>query len=312
MRNYYLVVFSTFTQSTANTTFSTYWQQQVDYTMDIQMDVEKNQYTGKQKLVYTNNSPESLQKVFYHLYFNAFQPNSEMDARVQSVIDPDSRMLRNIGTKENHIVKSKISQLQPDEIGFIKVLSLKQNGVPISYEIEGTGLEVRLNKLIASGEQVTFDMEFLGQVPNMVRRGGRNNKGGVALSMVQWYPKMAVYDFEGWHADLYIHKEFYGEWGDSSEPSAEIQFYCPQSGKTSITIESEDGKELQLINIEAVKGMNVYDYNLTISRKGVKNLEKAEVSLIKGANDKNYLPKGKYHVGVNNSSKFAKTVIAIK
>jgi hypothetical protein len=104
----------------------------------------------------------------------------------------------------------------------------------------------------------------------------------------------------------------WSQWSDSNEPSTEIQFYCPQSGKTSITIESEDGKELQLINLEAIKGINVYDYHLTLSKKGVKNLEKADVKLIAGANDKNYLPKGKYKVVVKNGSKFAENVITIK
>jgi photosystem II stability/assembly factor-like uncharacterized protein len=104
----------------------------------------------------------------------------------------------------------------------------------------------------------------------------------------------------------------WSQWNDANEPSAEIQFYCPQSGETSITIESEDGKELQFINLEAVKGLNVYDYNLSLSKKGVKNLEKTEVKLVKGANDKNYLPKGKYNVVIKNSSKFSKNVITIK
>ncbi|MCK5538854.1 MAG: hypothetical protein KAI79_18655, partial [Bacteroidales bacterium] len=86
-----------------NQSFSTYWQQHVDYTMDIDMNVENYQYTGKQQLVYTNNSPDNLDKVFYHLYFNAFQPNSEMDARLQTVKDPDHRMVTNKGTRQNPI-----------------------------------------------------------------------------------------------------------------------------------------------------------------------------------------------------------------
>ena len=57
------------------------WQQHVKYTMNIDMDVQTNQYTGRQKLVYTNNSPDTLNRVFYHLYWNAFQPNSMMDVR---------------------------------------------------------------------------------------------------------------------------------------------------------------------------------------------------------------------------------------
>src|SRR6187401_1428832 len=57
------------------------WQQRVKYNMNIDMDVNTNRFTGKQKLEYSNNSPIALNKVFYHLYFNAFQPNSSMDAR---------------------------------------------------------------------------------------------------------------------------------------------------------------------------------------------------------------------------------------
>ena len=57
-----------------------YWQQHVKYTMDIDMNVVTNRFTGKQQLEYTNNSPDTLKKVFYHLYWNAFQPNSMMDS----------------------------------------------------------------------------------------------------------------------------------------------------------------------------------------------------------------------------------------
>jgi hypothetical protein len=49
--------------------------------MNIDMNVQTNQFTGKQSLEYSNNSPDTLTRVFYHLYFNAFQPNSMMDTR---------------------------------------------------------------------------------------------------------------------------------------------------------------------------------------------------------------------------------------
>ncbi|AJR02929.1 M1 family metallopeptidase [Siansivirga zeaxanthinifaciens] len=180
----------------------TYWQQHVDYTMDIDMNVNNYQYKGTQKLVYTNNSPDVLTHVYYHLYFNAFQPGSEMDVRSLTIADPDPR------------VGDRISKLNPDEIGYIKVKSLKQNGKKLKYETAGTVLEVDLAKPIQPGERVTFEMEFDGQVPIQIRRSGRNNKEGVALSMTQWYPKLAEYDFEGWHADPYIGREFHGVWGD--------------------------------------------------------------------------------------------------
>tara|TARA_R110002096_G_scaffold279167_5_gene473403 strand:- start:268 stop:2121 length:1854 start_codon:yes stop_codon:yes gene_type:complete len=181
---------------------SNYWQQHVDYKMAIDMDVNTYQYKGKQTLVYTNNSPDVLNKVFYHLYFNAFQPDSEMDVRSRTIADPDPR------------VGDRISKLQPDEIGYIKVNSLKQNGTVLNHETVGTVLEVDLAKPINPGEKVTFTMDFDAQVPVQIRRSGRNNKEGVALSMAQWYPKLAEYDFEGWHADPYIGREFHGVWGD--------------------------------------------------------------------------------------------------
>nr|WP_282135065.1 M1 family metallopeptidase [Seonamhaeicola maritimus] len=170
--------------------------------MEIDMDVNSYQYKGKQTLVYTNNSPDVLNRVYYHLYFNAFQPGSEMDVRSRTIADPDAR------------VGDRISHLKPDEIGYIKVRSLKQNGAVLNHETVGTVLEVDLEKPIQPGEKVTFDMIFDAQVPVQIRRSGRNNKEGVALSMAQWYPKLAEYDFEGWHADPYIGREFHGVWGN--------------------------------------------------------------------------------------------------
>ena len=103
-----------------------YWQQKVEYKMEIDMDVTSYQYTGKQELKYTNNSPDTLNRVFYHLYFNAFQPGSEMDIRSLTISDPDRR------------VKDRISKLSPTEVGYIKPTSLKQDGRSLEYEVVGT------------------------------------------------------------------------------------------------------------------------------------------------------------------------------
>ena len=191
-----------------------YWQQQADYTMEIDMDVNTYQYKGKQKIKYTNNSPDDLNRLYYHLFLNAFQPGSEMDARLQSIKDPDGRMTNNLGTKEEPIYESRISKLKDDEIGYIKVNSLKIDGDTIDYVIEGTVMIVDLDTPIQPNDTVELTMEFDAQVPVQIRRSGRNNAEGVALSMTQWYPKLAEYDEEGWHADPYIAREFYGVWGN--------------------------------------------------------------------------------------------------
>ncbi|WP_159302564.1 M1 family metallopeptidase [Maribacter litoralis] len=184
-----------------------YWQQHVDYTMAVDMDVDNFQYTGTQTLVYTNNSPDELKRVYFHLYFNAFQPGSEMDIRLQNIADPDGRMT----TADK---KSRIATLTESEMGYLHATSLTQDGNQVSFSEEGTVLVVDLATPIPAGAKSTFKMEFKGQVPLQIRRSGRNNEEGVALSMSQWYPKLAEYDFEGWHADPYIAREFQGVWGD--------------------------------------------------------------------------------------------------
>ena len=198
---YLLLLLINFTGLSAQNNFE-YWQQHVDYTMDVTVDVSLNAYSGTQQLVYTNNSPDDLSVVFYHLYFNAFQPGSEMDVRSITISDPDSR------------VGDRISRLEKEDYGFMNVLSLHQNNFPVDFNVAGTILEVQLNAPIKSGESAVFDMVFEGQVPPVIRRAGKNSEENVALSMAQWYPKMAEYDFEGWHADPYISREFHGVWGD--------------------------------------------------------------------------------------------------
>jgi hypothetical protein len=186
------------------------WQQRVKYVMDIDMDVTTNRYTGKQKLEYTNNSPDTLDKIFYHLYWNAFQPNSMMDARSRELgktkiggrPDWDAR------------VRDRILNLNESEIGYQKVKSLKLNGVAQKLIDHETILEVKLSKPILPKQKVILEMEWDAQVPLQVRRSGRDAANGVKFSMAQWYPKLCEYDNDGWHPNPYIAREFYGVWGD--------------------------------------------------------------------------------------------------
>lgn len=191
-----------------------YWQQHADYKMEVSMDVKTYQYKGKQTLVYTNNSPDTLRRVYFHLFNNAFQPNSAMDARLKSIKDPDGRMVTKVKVGDKEVKESRISALKPNEIGYLKISNLKQDGANATNKVVGTILEVDLAKPIVPNSATTFTLDFDGQVPVQIRRSGRNNKEGVELSMSQWYPKMAEYDFEGWQADPYIAREFHGVWGN--------------------------------------------------------------------------------------------------
>lgn len=179
-----------------------YWQQKVDYTMNVELDTETADYSGSQKLIYTNNSPESLSKVFYHLYFNAFQPGSDMAIRLKNGGDRNGRF------------KVDLDSLNEFQSGYLKVSSLKQNGKPVQIKESGTILEVTLNEPILSGGSTVLELDFKGHVPDLIRRAGKNSTEGVAYSMAQWYPKMSEYDLDGWNTDPYTGREFHGVWGD--------------------------------------------------------------------------------------------------
>ena len=181
-----------------------YWQQHVEYEMDINVDVSDFTYDGDQSIIYTNNSNDTISKVYYHLFFNAFKPNSQMDTRSRTIRDPDRR------------VGSRIVALEKEDYGDISVISLQQDGKDISHKVNETVLLARLNKPLLPGKKTKLSMVFTAQVPLQIRRSGKLNKEGIDMTMTQWFPKLAEYDHEGWHPNPYIGREFHGVWGNYS------------------------------------------------------------------------------------------------
>ena len=179
-----------------------YWQQEANYTMNIDMNAASNQFSGTQTIEYINHSPDTIDRVFYHLYFNAFQPGSMMDVRSRTIQDPDPR------------VGDRIAGLSDEEIGYHRIKSLTADQEYLEFTVENTILEARLKEPLLPGDKVTLHMVFESQVPLQIRRSGRDNKEGIDFSMSQWYPKLAEYDRDGWHPNPYIGREFYGIWGD--------------------------------------------------------------------------------------------------
>ena len=230
---------------------STYWQQHVDYKMDVTMDVKNYQYKGKQELVYTNNSPDTLKTVYYHLFNNAFQPGSEMDARLHSIKDPDGRMVNKVTVDGKETKVSRIEGLKPNEMGYLKISNFKQDGVDAIAKTVGTILEVTLANPVLPNAKAIFTLDFDGQVPVQIRRSGRNNSEGVELSMAQWYPKMAEFDFEGWHADPYIAREFHGVWGNF-DVSITIDKDYTLGGSGYLQNQNEIGKGYQDVGVTVV------------------------------------------------------------
>ena len=192
------------------------WQQRIRYNMKVDMDVTTNRMKGISKIEYFNQSPDTLYRLFFHTYWNAFQPGSSMDVRSRELgknkLFESGRGSDGLDWDER--VKDRISKLTPNEIGYQRISQLTINGVPQKLKDHETILEVILTKPVLPKSKINIDLQFEAQVPLQIRRSGRDNKEGIRYSMSQWYPKMVEYDYQGWHANPYIAREFYGVWGD--------------------------------------------------------------------------------------------------
>lgn len=250
---YFLIILSICVVSNSYAQRKGYWQQAVDYTIKVDVNEKKFQYDGEMALKYTNNSGQDLNKVYFHLYFNAFQPGSMMDYRLSNIADPDRRMVNTTEVDGKKVAQSKIATLTPDQVGYQQVESLLFDGQATSFKVDGTILEVTLPKPLKAGEVGAFAMKWKAQVPEQIRRSGRNSAEGVALSMTQWYPKMAHFDDFGWHLDEYVAREFVAPFGNFDVTvNIDKDYVIGGSGK--------------LQNPSQVKG---YDVNARISpRKG--------------------------------------------
>ena len=200
MRNIIGVILFLFLSITVHS--QNYWQQNADYKIEVDVNERNNTYKGNQEIVYKNNSRDTLNKIFFHLYFNAFKVGSDMAVRLKNGDDINTRF------------DVDISELKADEEGLLNVTNLKQDNIKVETYLSDTILEVTLAKPLKPGDSSIFTMDFNGQVPITIRRAGRDSPMGVKFSMAQWYPKISEYDYEGWNTAPYTGREFHGVWGD--------------------------------------------------------------------------------------------------
>jgi hypothetical protein len=192
------------------------WQQRIKYVMDVNVDAKTNIIKGRQTITYTNNSPDTLQRIFIHLFWNAFKPNSMMDVNSRSTenlilgTDKDGKPAKDFDKR----FKKRIIEMEPDEQGYCNVLKFVNNGRQQKTKVHETILEVILDKPMPPKSSTVFNTEFECKIPFLSRRSGRDSPEGIRYSIGQWYPKVSEYDYEGWHPDDYISREFYGVWGD--------------------------------------------------------------------------------------------------
>ncbi|SDE66467.1 M1 family metallopeptidase [Riemerella columbipharyngis] len=224
-----------------------YYQQHVSYKMDIDVDVANFTYKGYQNIKYTNNSPDELKVVYFHLYWNAFKAGSMMDAKVHNQGDEADSRLTTLDAKGSKI--SRLSSIPANEEGVQNIHWIKQNNVPLKFEIQGTIMKVYLDNPIKPNSSTEFSMEWDANIPKQIRRAGRRNKEGIEMTMTQWYPKVSEYDYEGWAAFDYVGREFHEPFADFDVNIKINKDYIIGAGGT-------------LQNPKRVKG---YDVNYTLN-----------------------------------------------
>jgi len=178
-----------------------YWQQHVHYKIYAKLITDQHLIQSNAILVYRNNSPDTLTSLYFHLYPNAFQKNSLMakEARQASV----------------EIITT------PQEQGWIKIDSLviSKTGIPIGRLpfqtfLQGTILKIALGQALLPDEQLTISLQFRTKIRQFNYFGGKGGYSNNFYEISQWYPKVCVYDKNGWDATPYHWLgEFYGEFG---------------------------------------------------------------------------------------------------
>jgi len=176
-----------------------YWQQDVYYNIKATIDEETDIITATEQLTYTNNSPDELDVVYFHLYQNAFQPDSYLD-ELQSQ------------NGEN----PKYGKYESQKLGTI-IDKMTVNGENVITELDNTILKVYLPTTLKPNMSITFDIKFKTYFDDGdVRRRMAifNSWGYKHYNGVHWYPRICVYDAKfGWTRDQHLGKEFYGNFG---------------------------------------------------------------------------------------------------
>ena len=214
-----------------------YWQQDVHYKIHAQLDDEANTVSGHDTLHYYNNSPDTLNEVYFHLYQNAFQPGSYYH-------------LYNLANNR----KPSYGPYEQQKLGTI-VRNLKMNGIEAKTQLDNTILRVELPEPVKPGDSCTFTMRFKTFFDNadLRRRMKMYKHHGVKhFNGVLWYPRIAVYDHKvGWQTDQHLGKEFYGEFGTFDVQLTLPREYIVQGTGTLVNkSEALPDELLELIAIE--------------------------------------------------------------
>jgi hypothetical protein len=170
-----------------------YFQQFHHTVIDVKLDAARKWVSGKESILYVNNSPDTLREFYLHLYPNAFR-------------NKNSAYMKDENRKYNLVLKD----LSDEDKGWLDLKNVQIGGKPVTPLIDDTIAKMMLPAPLMPGDSLHVQLDFDGKIHKARDRSGYR---GNHFDMAQWYPKIVVYDDKGFHPDKFMTGEFYGEFG---------------------------------------------------------------------------------------------------
>ena len=190
-----------------------YWQQRANYVIDVTLDDQQQRILGSETIVYQNNSPDQLEYLWLQLEPNLFSPDS--DAALTATA-PDLNSNVTFKALRSLLVRESFN-------GGVNITSVKDaSNAKLKYTIVKTMMRVDLKQALASGDSITFSVDWNYKINDSSVVRGRTGAEYFAkdknyiYEIAQWFPRMAAYtDTTGWQHKQFLGRgEFTLEFGD--------------------------------------------------------------------------------------------------
>jgi len=173
------------------------WQQRVDHNISVSLDDSLHLLRGDEMVSYTNNAPQALQEIWFHVYGNAYE-SSRSALGQQQILNSNN----------------KFFYAAEEDRGGYKNLKFSAKGRDLQWEYHPAHrdiIKLLLPEPLASGQSLNIAVTFTLRIPGQFSRFGHD---GSSYQITQWFPKPAVYDVNGWNTFPYLDQgEFYYEYG---------------------------------------------------------------------------------------------------
>ncbi len=228
-----------------------YFQQEVNYKINVTLDDVNNTLSAYEEFEYINNSPNTLDYIFVHVWANAYKDGTSALAQ-QQYGNGDEQM----------------QHLSEKDRGYIDSFDFKINGTKAEWNYHHHHediIQLKLNAPLQPGARMIVSTPFFVKIPS----GAISRLGHVKQSfqITQWYPKPAVYDKEGWHQMPYLGQgEFYSEYG-----SFDVSITLPKNYVVGATGDLQTQSEIAFLDKIAIETAEAVE-----SGKGYRTIEGIE------------------------------------